>query len=115
MLQVICELVDLLDDKIRFEHFLDDLGKQFLELTNATLERNKFFQLKMSSSSLKEFVTALKKATASLRFPSAYYDMALTDGFILGVPDYIHSMLIRNKPANLAIALEIAENILQLL
>uniref|UniRef100_A0A914WAX3 Reverse transcriptase domain-containing protein n=1 Tax=Plectus sambesii TaxID=2011161 RepID=A0A914WAX3_9BILA len=66
----------------------------------------------MGSSSLKEFASSLKKAAASCKFPSAYYDMALTDGFILGVLDYIRSVLIRDKPFNPATALECAENVL---
>uniref|UniRef100_A0A914VR70 Uncharacterized protein n=1 Tax=Plectus sambesii TaxID=2011161 RepID=A0A914VR70_9BILA len=110
-LQAICKPDDPLDDHVKFEDLQNGLSRRFLELTNDTLERNKFFQLKMGSSSLKEFASALKKAAASCKFPSTYYDMAFTDGFILGVPDYIRSMLIRGKPANLATALESAENI----
>uniref|UniRef100_A0A914UPP6 RNA-directed DNA polymerase n=1 Tax=Plectus sambesii TaxID=2011161 RepID=A0A914UPP6_9BILA len=110
-LQAICEPDDPLDDDVKFEDLLSGLSRRFLELTNDTLERNKFFQLKMGSSSLREFASSLKKAAATCKFPPAYYDMALTDGFILGVPDYIRSVLIRDKPATLAAALESAENV----
>uniref|UniRef100_A0A914WUZ9 CCHC-type domain-containing protein n=1 Tax=Plectus sambesii TaxID=2011161 RepID=A0A914WUZ9_9BILA len=110
-LQAICEPDDPLDEHVKFNDLLNGLSRRFMELTNDTLERNKYFQLKMGSSSLEEFASSLKKAAATCKFPSAYYDMALTDGFILGVPDYIRSVLIRDKPANLATALESAENV----
>uniref|UniRef100_A0A914VZT6 RNA-directed DNA polymerase n=1 Tax=Plectus sambesii TaxID=2011161 RepID=A0A914VZT6_9BILA len=110
-LQAICEPSEPLNDAIKFEDLMDSLNKRYLERTNDTLERNKFFQLRMGASSLKEFVTVLKKAAASCKFPTAYYNMALTDGFILGVPDHIRSTLIRSKPSNLPEALELAETV----